>query len=1469
MGRETRRPAAAAAPSEERRTKRVLNVPLLVATLVAIAVLAPTAYALRASQVLRTADVFLQRASELEAEKNLDGAAAYLHRYLQLHPNDAEVRVRLAKVYGESAADPRRLDRAIDLYYRAAGVAPENELQEVHSNLARLLWRAGRYPAAESEARKALAIDKDDPQASALAALALYGQYHSGTLALAQGGGRARVGAALEKALSLDPGNVQVSLVLAQIYRREEELLPADKSTLTAAERGKAADAIVDAMVKANPNDIEALLARHSYRTSNQLPGAAEDIALALKLAPDDPQTQLLAAEYALREAAKAQRAGDEAAAARLYQESRGHYEKLAKRAPREERVYLGLGNVYLAQGDRNRAVQTWREGLARAEGASVSTRLRLAETLIAAAQWNEAAEAIESLQRAVGQLHSRVSKSEELTYRRAIDLVQATYLVGRGEYGAAVPVLRQLSASPGNSPLEAQQATQAAMMLGRIYLSQGQEDQAAEAFERGATAHPRAAAPLVAAGNAALKAQQPQKAARYFEQALALEDSGETWLSLAAARLHEQLSQPADRRSWGPVREALAKAQASPSLKSPWRATILEAEQAALAGKTDELAAAIASLRRAEIEHAESAELFERLISTYERLNQPADADRAAQRFAELAKPAEKGALRRAGLMVDRKQYDAARKLLRDAIGKLPESAHRPLEFGLAQVSIAEDKPDRAKQEIAALVEKHPSDAALVRQLAELALETRDFAAAQQWEKKLGELQGAASLEYRYFRARRLVGESENTSDPRFQEAEELHAELVNQHGGWAFVHTLGGVIAERKGEVSSAIRAFREAIQRGDRRVAVYEQLILMLYQAQRVEEADRYLAMLRDQSFQSPTLEALEVSVATRRGELDRAVRAAHRMAQSKPKDPLAQVALGNVLQAARQEPEAEKAFRAAIAMAPGDPRAYLALLNLFAQSRQTHRAMALLEQASKESQLPPLQKSLVLAQGYELLQDSAKAELHYREAARLAPDDADIQLRLADHLLASQPAEAEKIARKVLTLSPGNPAAQRVLASVLADNPNDAQWQEAMQLLQRSGLEPGESLANQRLQAMLLMRRGGAANLRKARELFERMLAEPGRAQNGDRILLARIFEAERDFTGAGQQYRLLASQAKREPLHLGLYVDFLLRQQQVEEAASWLAQLESQSPDAAETVGLRARLLAAQGRGDEIEAYVEPLADKMLKKAGDQSGEQASVIQAIGTIYAKGQNPQAAERWFRKLMEVDPAKYEQLATALATNGRMADAMRLCLDAAKRDASTRPALTAATLLLTGKPVPGDFALAEPLFAKAIADHPDDRNLVLMMANLRLVQQRSDESIELYRRVLQADPRNVVAMNNLAALLSEQPGKSQEALEWIDRAIKISGPEPHLLDTKAMAHLHEGNSAEAVKLLQSVATPQGDPRYWFHLAAAYYRQGEREKARAALQSANAGGLANQVLTKEDTALLGELTQSLNENG
>jgi tetratricopeptide (TPR) repeat protein len=661
---------------------------------------------------------------------------------------------------------------------------------------------------------------------------------------------------------------------------------------------------------------------------------------------------------------------------------------------------------------------------------------------------------------------------------------------------------------------------------------------------------------------------------------------------------------------------------------------------------------------------------------------------------------------------------------------------------------------------------------------------------------------------------------------------------------------------------------------------RAMIYQQLIALLEKDQsRRAEVDRYRGLLEKEVAASAELSRWEIDRAVRQGKPDRALAVAQSGIVRRPKDPLAHIALGQAWWANDQKDKAEVAFKQAVELAPDTLLPLGVLFAFYARADQSDNARRMLQTIAENPKFTATQRALAPAMGYELLGDRERAKAGYREAARLDPEKPDynaVQMRLATFLLKSgdrdDALEAEKVLRGVLEHAPHFAPARYTLAEALLERGGEQEWQEAQRLAEQAGPNGDGSIQDRRMQAVLLARRAGKANLEKARQILEQQLLEnPREAGTFERLWLARIQESEGNLPEARQQYSALANLDGARPEHIGRYVDFLLRRgtkADGPEIATWLKKLDQAAPDDLATAALRARWLQDQGRAGEIEPLVEPLAGKLLGKLGNDQKAQADLILAVGNVYTGLREFATAERWYRRLIKLSPERYGPVAMSLAGQGRIQEAIAVCDEAAKTDHSLRPVMTMTGVLLSGHATAEDIDRAEPLLKKAVEPHAKDAGLLMNLGAIQVVRGNAAAAADYYRQVLKQQPDNSRAMNNLATVLAEQddPARRREALECIDRAIKLVGPQAPLLDTKGMILIYEQKYDEAVDLLQqATAVPRADPRYSFHLAVAYHGLNDLDKARAALQQARKGDLTHQILTTKDRDMLAKLQQKL----
>jgi tetratricopeptide (TPR) repeat protein len=314
---------------------------------------------------------------------------------------------------------------------------------------------------------------------------------------------------------------------------------------------------------------------------------------------------------------------------------------------------------------------------------------------------------------------------------------------------------------------------------------------------------------------------------------------------------------------------------------------------------------------------------------------------------------------------------------------------------------------------------------------------------------------------------------------------------------------------------------------------------------------------------------------------------------------------------------------------------------------------------------------------------------------------------------------------------------------------------------------------------------------------------------------------------------------------------------------IDVAERWLEILKCRLPDAASTTLLEIKWLSAADRANEIPSLLKDYENQRLLKAKDDNVQEANLYLTLGQLYTAAKLDVEAARWFESLARIVPTGYLLLAKCYARLERLDDVFTACEQAVPGIGKPRAATALAGLLTQVQSASDDdFARAHRFVSEAMASNPQSIELKLAAASLFAKQHRVDKAIELYDDVLRDNPRNLIALNNVATLLAEQSGRIDDALHFIDRAIASAGVIPLLMDTKGMVLYHAGRSEEAIMALKMACwSLETDPRYWFHLALAADAVGDSEQSGRALKQALEDGLEDQFLTPGDIEHLARL--------
>jgi Tfp pilus assembly protein PilF len=172
---------------------------------------------------------------------------------------------------------------------------------------------------------------------------------------------------------------------------------------------------------------------------------------------------------------------------------------------------------------------------------------------------------------------------------------------------------------------------------------------------------------------------------------------------------------------------------------------------------------------------------------------------------------------------------------------------------------------------------------------------------------------------------------------------------------------------------------------------------------------------------------------------------------------------------------------------------------------------------------------------------------------------------------------------------------------------------------------------------------------------------------------------------------------------------------------------------------------------------------------------------------------------------------------------------------------------------------------------IYDKLIAASPDEVRAHLGKAQVAAALGEIDPMIDAYRGVLALEPDNVTALNDLAWVLADDKGELEEARQLADRGFALNSTDAHLLDTRGMILLKQGEfDLAAADLRRAILFAEDQPRTaaaaMIRLAEVLIKLGQPAKAAEQLDAAERLDTRheNRLLTEEKKARIAELRKS-----
>jgi putative PEP-CTERM system TPR-repeat lipoprotein len=576
-------------------------------------------------------------------------------------------------------------------------------------------------------------------------------------------------------------------------------------------------------------------------------------------------------------------------------------------------------------------------------------------------------------------------------------------------------------------------------------------------------------------------------------------------------------------------------------------------------------------------------------------------------------------------------------------------------------------------------------------------------------------------------------------------------------------------------------------------------------------------------------------------------------------------------------------AEEYLSRAVAAMPDNAQAAKVLAATRIKLHEPQQAIDVLQPLAaktKDAQLMAL-----LGSAYMLKGDQTEGQEWLSRAVDAAPDVAALRTQLALTMLAG--GETNKaISELQSAVDLGQGVLQADVLLVLAHLKNK-QFDEAIKTSEALEKRMPDKAIPYNLTGLALLAKGETD---KAAERFEKALAVDPKFITAD-LNLARIAVAKNDLEGAQKRYQeVLKQQPGQLVAMLGLAA---LAERRGDSAGmlSWLEKARDANPQDAQP-GLRlARYylshnepLKALDTANALSSRFQnnPLVLDALGRAQALAGEPANAVSTfeqlaqlrpndpevfylMGGAKWKAGDLSGARAAFSKAVELKQ-DFVNARVALASlalkDGRAKEALDLAkqlqrdfpksplgyqLEGAVRLAQKEPgdAVTAfAAAYERDKSSPAALRLAQAyarddrrkdaieVLKGWLSGHPKDMAAWGLIALYYQLNGSNPDAIKAYEKVVQADPKNVVMLNNLAWLYQEQG--DPRALETARKAYDLDPNKPEVADTYGWILLKRGKGQQGLPILQQayVSYPT-QPEIGYHVAVGLSQLGRKDEA------------------------------------
>ena len=837
------------------------------------------------------------------------------------------------------------------------------------------------------------------------------------------------------------------------------------------------------------------------------------------------------------------------------------------------------------------------------------------------------------------------------------------------------------------------------------------------------------------------------------------------------------------------------------------------------------------------------------------------------------------------------RNQRQECESMVKQAFGKMQDPLQRrDLGLLLARLYSRWQENEKSCQWLTDLVAQYPRDILSRSMLLTCESVRQDKAKSQKIIDEIKAIEGEKGTVWRYEQASLLMRSDDESWQEALAEAAQkdpsklraspvypqitklLQENLQMKPEDQASRMLLAGMY-EIAGEQQLALNLLEEAYERSPGNPQVLARLITVLHRAGEFDRAQEYLDEAEQEGLLNPALQRLQVDIDLRHDDVESASETLEQLVDRDPNDSTLKLSYARVLMLRKEFAQAEAILADLRAKHPESIPVAGAQIRLHVQQGETDKALQICNEMVDT--LHNANAYLLRAELYLALKENDKAVEDYGQAISLEPENPNTWVaRMKVYRGLGRIPEAIADVRQALAHVPdGSPQkleVQKLAVRLFLASGKQSLHREAEAMIDKAqaDLQGKKDSELSALKAQILMALGTGPAIEEARALLRQVTSDDPKYAAAWR-LAAQLELGQDELTQA-------LDTATRGLAHNENDKDLLLLKALAEKrrspsmAATTLSGLAQEYPD---DVGIFIEWADAYALADRPEKAVE-LLEKKLPDFTGTSRRRCEI--ALAAAMYRNEQEEEAKALFDKLIAAnpnDPVPVMTLAGLLRKQSRWTEVNQLVNT--WRTTNPKDAETAASIarILAGSGDKEALVMAEDQLRMILGENPQSVPTMVLLSMLMQDAGRNEEAGRLNRQIIDLDPNNVIALNNLAWILCEEstpsPAKLQEALKLANRGLALMPNYMDLLDTRGMVHYRLGNLDKAVADFETCIglfptdAPQSAAAR-FHLARTLADRKSRTEAIDCLKQALILNRKNVQLA-EDLANVGRRTHAM----